>query len=138
MKTLAILNNHGVTPLKKIEVEVEVKEYDKSITDPTFYTPIGSLVRKLNSQDKIAMSRDPNLYDFPDGKDTGIELPLSRQKGVDIAELSQENIELTNSVKKALNEEAKRRKAEKHEKASGDGAKTTSNNGGVPTTDVQA
>ena len=119
MKTLAILNNHGVTPLKKIEVVEEVKEFDDSITDPTFYTPIGSLIRKLNSQDKVAMSRDPNLYDFPDGKDTGISIPLSRRKGVDLAELSQENIELTDSVKKALNEEAKRRKSEKHEEASG-------------------
>lgn len=116
MKTLAILNNHGVTPLKKIEVEEEVKVFEDSITDPTFYTPIGSLVRKLNSQDKIAMSRDPNLYDFPDGKDTGISLPLARRKGVDLAELSQENIELTNSVKKSLSEEAKRRKTEKQEK----------------------
>lgn len=137
MKHTAILLNHGYTPLTKIDVEIPIKEFDQSITDPTFFTPVGSLIRKLNSQDRIAMSRDPNLYDFPDGKDNGMEVPLHRRKGVDLAELSEENNRLRQDVVESLSKDATRRKKEQLEKASGS-RKQSGNNDGVQATESQA
>lgn len=109
----AILHNHGYTKASVYELEVLLrKEWDPSITDPTFYTPVGSLVRKLNAQDKIPMTRDPQFYDFPDGRDTGIELPVSRKLGVDLAEITLESRSLAKSAEKGIND-AKKAKSEK-------------------------
>lgn len=109
----AILHNHGYSLAPSYDIDLSLrKEWDPSITDPTFYTPVGSLVRKLNAQDKIPMTRDPQFYDFPDGRDTGIELPVSRKLGVDLAEITVESRSLAKSAEKGIND-AKQRKADK-------------------------
>lgn len=118
-KTKAILLNHGYTKGNVIEYELEARKWDPSITDPTFYTPVGSMVRKLTSQDRVAIQNQRQLFDFMDGKDTGIELPVSRKKGVDIAELSTEIREQTKSAKKRINEDIEKAMALKKKEMTG-------------------
>lgn len=104
----AILHNHGYTKAISYDLEMSLrKEWDPSITDPTFYTPVGSLVRKLNAQDKIPMSHDPQYYDFPNFHDTGIELPVSRRLGADLAEITLESRSLARAAEKGINDARK-------------------------------
>lgn len=115
MTQIAIRLNHGFTPSKLIEVEIQPKEFDPSITDPTFFTPVGSMVRKLNSQDKVSQQIPDLYYDFKDGRDTGMTIPISRKKGSDLAEIEREIKQVSDDVSKAITKESKRRKQEQSE-----------------------
>lgn len=137
MKTIAILLNHGFTKSEPIDVEIEDKEFDPSITDPTFFTPVGSMVRKLNSQDKVSQSIPDMYYDFADGKDNGMSIPVSRYKGVDVTEIAQEIKQVSRDVEKAIVKDSKRRKQEQSELPA-EGRKTMGNNDGVQATTGQA
>lgn len=137
MKQIAIRLNHGFTKSEPVEVEIEEKEFDPSITDPTFFTPVGSMVRKLNSQDKVSQSIPDLYYDFQNGKDNGMTIPVSRFKGADVTEIAQEIKQVSSDVEKAIVKESKRRKQEQSELPAGD-RKTMGNNDGVQATTGQA
>ena len=108
METLAILHNHGLGVSPNHEITHHEKVWDDSITDTTFYTPVGSMVRKLNAQDKVSFLNDPTYYDFPDGKDTGATIPISRYPDTDMAELSQAVRRDSEQVEAEIKKEIKR------------------------------
>lgn len=58
-----------------------------SITDKSAWRPDSAT---LESRTRDYTFEETNmLYDFPDGKDNGMKVPVSRIKGLDIAELSE-------------------------------------------------
>ncbi|MEM1986735.1 MAG: hypothetical protein QXQ24_08365 [Nitrososphaeria archaeon] len=88
---------------KLIDYELPVIEYDESITDKSHFIPMAESVKRLSvgpmSADTIAM-----MYDYPDGKDNGMNVPIGRKKGVDIAEVSNEIRLSQNKIKQQLKE----------------------------------
>lgn len=59
-----------------------------SITDKSEFVPMKELIKK-----NLVASGNPQeqgLYDFPDGRDNGFKVPVSRMKGADIAEIQKE------------------------------------------------
>ncbi|MEM1986748.1 MAG: hypothetical protein QXQ24_08430 [Nitrososphaeria archaeon] len=92
---------------KLIDYELPVVEYDESLTDKSHFIPMAESVKRLAvgpmSADIVA-----TIYDFPDGKDTGMRVPLNRKKGVDIAEVSNEIRTSQNKIKEQLQEGKKR------------------------------
>lgn len=71
--------------LKVVDYEQSyITDFGESVTDDRYFTPreVQPLV--------AAPVPSPALYDFPDGRDSGVSLPVSRRKGVDLAEVSLE------------------------------------------------
>lgn len=88
MKTYDTINSSGT--LKKIDApERKTKGEDncKSITDKSSFIPNSELMKKKL---KMLGINTKALYDFTDGKDNGMHIPISRIKGADIAEIEQE------------------------------------------------
>lgn len=56
-------------------------------------------------------SPSPSSYAFPDGKDTGADMPLAYRRGVDLAELSQtvytQDKILTDALNRSLRQEVR-------------------------------
>lgn len=92
---------------KIIDYELPVIEFEESITDKSHFIPMAESVKRLSvgpvSSDTIAV-----MYDFPDGKDTGMNVPIARKKGVDIAEVSNEIRMSQAKIKEQLKEGKKR------------------------------
>ena len=83
MKRFATITPFG--GMKVVDYEQNyITDFGESVTDDRYFTPreVQPLV--------AAPTPSPALYDFPDGRDTGVSLPLSRKKGVDLAEVSLE------------------------------------------------
>ncbi|WMC01586.1 hypothetical protein [Microvirus D_HF38_35] len=83
MKRFAAIVPFGA--MKVVDYEQSyITDFGESVTDDRYFTP-----REV--QPLVAASTpSPALYDFPDGKDNGVSLPISRKKGVDLAEVSLE------------------------------------------------
>lgn len=75
------------------ELETEVYEFPKTpdstfVVDDSCFIPMAEAVAQLGSNN-IGANDIKNYYDFPDGKDNGMSVPLTRTKyGKDIAEIS--------------------------------------------------
>lgn len=74
------------------EFSIPDKVYDKSIVDPSCYSPLEDELAKVQP---MTQSEIQQHYDFVNGKDDGRELPPPRD--VDLAEVSQK---LHNAEKK--------------------------------------
>lgn len=69
--------------------DLPLMEFDESQTDPSFAHPASALAQGLKTSAAYgALAKQ--FYDFNDGKDDGSAMPISRQKGVDLAEISQD------------------------------------------------
>lgn len=79
-KTISALGD-----MELVDYEETFADIGESVADVSSYVPISDQVRSLPAGD-ISLQ----LYDFPDGKDNGMKVPLARQRGVDLAELSTE------------------------------------------------
>lgn len=62
--------------------------YSESLTDKSHFVPMSEAVKRLAQQPALGRDVIASIYDFADGRDTGMAVPLSRNKGVDMAELS--------------------------------------------------
>lgn len=87
MKTYDTINSSGT--LQKIDAperKTKGKETCKSITDKSSFIPNSELMKK-----KLTMLgiNTKALYDFKNGQDNGMQVPISRIKGADIAEIEQ-------------------------------------------------
>lgn len=111
----AICLNHGYSKAVVVDVVSHSVEWSPSLTDASFYTPVGSLVRKLNSQDKIPMNHNPLYYDFPDYKDNGMQLPVSRRPDADISEISMAVRTGVEEVEKGIRNSRKRSEESKQD-----------------------
>lgn len=95
MKRFSTITSFG--GLKVVDYEQNyITDFGESVTDDRYFTPreVQPLV--------AAPTPSPALYDFPDGKDNGVSLPISRKKGVDLAEVSGEVHRLNKEVETDL------------------------------------
>lgn len=94
MKSYSIINSVKSCKLKDITSEEKIsailgnwKNGDNctSIADMSSFIPNTELMRKAAREGAIGQG----LYDFQDGKDNGMKVPVARMKGADITEISE-------------------------------------------------
>lgn len=108
-KTFKTINSSG--DLEIIDAPKIIKDMSRSVTDKTNYISDSEAIKRLTLQGSQPLT-NPQLrafYDFADGKDTGMKLPVTRLKGVDIAEVSTEIKKETENIKEALEKERKKK-----------------------------
>lgn len=80
------------------------------VVDDSCFVPMSEAIKQLSANQSGADS-DNLMYDFKDGKDTGIEVPLSRRKDVkDIAEVSSAIMDHIDETSEKIKKDAKRLK----------------------------
>lgn len=81
----------SLSPFKCVIGEFQDKTnsvFGESVTDDSFYVPEKELIRRL--QNGVAYgSALKGSFDFSDGKDTGMPIPIDRHKGIDLAEVTE-------------------------------------------------
>lgn len=87
-KTFATSNSSG--DIEIVDVPKITKDMSRSITDRSQYTPDSEAIKRLVATGNQALTSPQLLayYDFSDGKDNGMRVPVTRIKGKDIAEIS--------------------------------------------------
>ena len=69
------------------------------IVDDSNFIPISEAIKQLGTAQQSGADSLKPYYDFPDGNDTGIEVPISRTKnGKDIAEISTDIMEKVGEI----------------------------------------
>lgn len=83
------------------------------IVDDSVFVPMAEAVKQLSKTSEITEQQIRENYDFPDGKDTGMEIPITRQHGIaDITEISSAIMEKTEKLVEAEQKAKKRAKAQ--------------------------
>ena len=85
MKRFDTIRTNGT--IEVIDYELPDVQYDISLTDKSKFIPTDEAIKRLTGQALSASEVEQN-YDFVDGKDTGMKVPVGRMKGLDIAEVS--------------------------------------------------
>lgn len=85
MKRFDTIRTNGT--IKVIDYELPDVQYDISLTDKSKFIPTDEAIKRLTGQALSASEIEQN-YDFVDGKDSGMKVPVGRMKGLDIAEVS--------------------------------------------------
>lgn len=62
--------------------------FGESVTDDSFYVPEKELIKRLKNGVAYGQAL-AGEFDFRDGKDTGLAVPIDRYKGIDIAEVTE-------------------------------------------------
>lgn len=60
------------------EEPVYTREFDKSVTDPTYYKSNAQLITEFMASGQVLSSARLQQYDFQDGEDDGSDYPISR------------------------------------------------------------
>lgn len=115
-----ISNIPGVMQVVPHEFDLH-QDFEPSITDKSHFVPIADAVRSLK-----AGSISPEHYDFPDGKDNGMAIPLSRQRGLDISEVSEAIVNQMEDVKGKIKDFKKQQEIDLANKAISDIGRATS------------
>lgn len=89
--------------IKNDYIEIEVKRPDMSLelVDRTFFTQ-NKEAEKILARQSASQILDDLLYDNPEDIKNGAVNVYARQKGRDIAEITQQNIALVSESKKAV------------------------------------
>ena len=82
-ESLILLGNNKV-----FEYSIPEDVFDESRTDRSHFVPTAEAVKRLAGAPPIGNDVVKTIYDFPDGVDNGATVPISRNKGVDLAVLS--------------------------------------------------
>ena len=86
--------------------------FGESVADKSYFRPDYAIVRAATGSSTLG-APSPEYYAFPDGKDTGADMPLAYRRGVDLAELSQEiytkDQMLSDALNKAIKQDARTR-----------------------------
>lgn len=114
-----ISNIPGIMKLESVEFDLH-QNFTESITDKSHFVPIADAVRSLK-----AGSISPEHYDFPDGKDNGMAIPLSRQRGLDISEVSEAIVNQMEDVKGKIKDFKKQQEVDLANKAISNIGRTT-------------
>lgn len=86
----------------------------KSITDKSSFVPNAEIMKKARQ----GIINGQAVYDFQNGKDNGMKVPVSRIKGLDIAELSETIIKQQEDVKDKMSEAQAKAEAQAQAEAS--------------------
>lgn len=83
---------------KIIDFEPPIDEVGEYVVDDSNFVPMSEAVRQLTTN-ALSDTVTKQYYDFADGKDTGIKVPITRTKnGKDIAEISTSIMEQVNDI----------------------------------------
>ena len=93
-----------------IDYEIPKKEFDDSLTDKSHFIPMSESVKRIKGMAPISGDTIKQMYDFPNGRDNGSQLPVGRKIGHDIAELSTAIRQDSEYAKKELAKGAKNKK----------------------------
>lgn len=104
--------------LSQIDV-IEKSQYFTApyIVDDSKFSPISEALANINGQ-TLSDSQIAQSYDFPDGKDNGMTLPIGRGRFADIVDLSSEISKDSANLKEDYQnfEESEKRKAKQAER----------------------
>lgn len=84
-------------------------EFEDSIVDYSLHQPASRLAQDIRNG-RIMGALANAYYDFPDGKDDGTAIPVSRKKGVDLAEVQEEIQDLSSAVDQAVQDGLRKQK----------------------------
>lgn len=91
----------GNTIVNRIRFDFSHASSGEYVVDDSHFVPMSEAIHQLGVN--ASASNNAGLYDFPDGKDTGIPLPISRKKGVTLAEISmainESNVKISDAAK---------------------------------------
>ena len=94
------INTHS--KLEVVEYELPQTQSSEFVVDDSNFIPMSEAVKQLGSNN-IGTDVKNNYYDFPDGKDTGISVPITRTKdGKDLAEISSDIMNKVNDMSNKL------------------------------------
>lgn len=92
---------------KVIEYTPPVKKYGPYQVDRSHFHPMSEAVKQLTSYQVFGNDAIKPYFDFLDGKDTGLRVPVDRMHGVsDITEISTAVREQSASLRKQLSEQS--------------------------------
>lgn len=103
--------NHDIGDM---EYKLPVTPDSEYIVDDSSFVPMKEAIKQLSAIGSSSDSLKP-YYDFKDGKDTGIEVPITRTKnGKDIAEISSHIMEKVGEITEdiELQKKSNKRKAD--------------------------
>lgn len=107
-KTLPSFDKVQEHKIGKDKYSLPVTPDSEYIVDDSCFIPMSEAVKQLGLNPNFTGADQKTAYDFPDGKDSGIEIPINRTKnGKDIAEIS---TEISNQQDK-INSELQKEKA---------------------------
>lgn len=105
MKRYITINN--IDEMEMVEDKLPVTPSSPYVVDDSCFIPMSEAVRQL----EVSSSSDNTVenYDFPDGKDDGRSIPISRRKNVkDIAEVSSEIMSDINNLSEKISKNQKK------------------------------
>lgn len=100
--SLETINTHSVLKVDNYELpHTKVTPY---VVDDSFFIPTSEAIKQLGANSGVQTNLK-EYYDFPDGKDSGISVPITRTKnGKDIAEISTHIMESINETSDKISE----------------------------------
>ncbi|QCS36790.1 hypothetical protein [Tortoise microvirus 104] len=120
-ETIKLITKNKISDYKLPEVI-----FDESIVDKSLFVPVSQQLKGL--QNHGMTQDDMRNYDFIDGKDTGDKIPITRTKGLDMAELSTAIRDEQNSIKDAIDKAVQKEKARQALKSETEAFKASLNN----------
>lgn len=79
------------TEKKQYEDKLPIIESGPFVVDDSAFCPMSEAIKQLSRVNDPTLGQLSECYDFPNGKDTGKQLPITRQRNFgDLAEYSQE------------------------------------------------
>ncbi|QCS36759.1 hypothetical protein [Tortoise microvirus 2] len=112
MKRLSHIGN-VLNPPETIDyVNFYPEEYDPSVTDKSYFIPLSESVKTVNPS-VLSASEIESSFDFKDGVDSGMKIPVDRYKGLDLAEVSQHTRKLHEQLEAQAKSDAEKAKTKK-------------------------
>ncbi|QCS36968.1 hypothetical protein [Tortoise microvirus 36] len=81
----------------------EDHKWEPSETDPSYFVPTAEAVKTINTA-PLSPSEIARFYDFKNGKDNGSPVPLSRKRGLDLADISEAKNRAEAALKKTMDD----------------------------------
>ncbi|QCS37137.1 hypothetical protein [Tortoise microvirus 59] len=112
MKRLSHIGN-ALNPPKTIDyVNLYPEEYEPSVTDKSYFIPLSESVKTVNPS-VLSASEIASSFDFKNGVDSGMKIPVDRYRGLDLAEVSQHTRKLNEQLEAQAKSDAEKARTKK-------------------------
>ena len=101
-ETIDVINGSKI-----VDYELPVIEYSESLVDKSHFIPTQEAVKRLVNAPPLSADIIETMYDYANGHDTGMNIPIGRKPGADLAEISQDIVARQNDINEKLKEGAK-------------------------------
>lgn len=98
-ETIDVINGSKI-----VDYELPVIEYTESLVDKSHFIPTQEAVKRLVNAPPLSADIIETMYDYPNGHDTGMNIPIGRKPGADLAEISQDIVTKQNDINEKLKE----------------------------------